>query len=129
VRYARLGIIVCILGIFASAGTALAHTSPEQFFNDHLDGVYYSYEWGHRHTLSEVSARGFNSQLNTEVCVNAYGDDGYAVGSFACTRLWSWPATDLAVHAYCNCAWRKGYVAISNLGAGRYIDARAQEKF
>jgi hypothetical protein len=113
---------ICLLAFpLAFAGEAGAqHNSPEVFHEGYLSSA-----GGHRHTLSQVSARLLSGGGSTNiVCVNALEDRGALAGDYVCAGT---HATALAVHPFCNCAWRRGYATAFYPQYG--VNARAREEF
>jgi hypothetical protein len=111
-RLLLLGVCLLVLPLGVAAEASAAHSSPEYFY----EGTFGPPRIGHRHTLFEVSARVLSP--NGFICVNALNDSDQLVGGSACSLT-------LAVHNYCNCAWRRGYAHPD----GPTTNARAREDF
>lgn len=107
-----IGTYLLVFPLALAAEASAQHSSPEYF----ADGTFGPPRTGHRHTLFEVSARVLSP--GGFICVNALNDSGSLVGSSMCNP-------NLAVHSYCNCAWRRGYAHAD----GPTTNARAREAF
>jgi hypothetical protein len=105
-----------MVGVLGFAAVAQADISPEQFWNGPAAGDAI----GHRHTLSEVSARNVNGIGN--ICVTGLNDDNsWAGGTFNCTG--GGPGS-LGAQPLNGSSWRRGLAMPT--GATNY---RAQENF
>jgi hypothetical protein len=106
-----------VVGLFGFAGTAFAHSSPEYFW----DGVTSATQIGHRHTLSQVSAR-VQGAGGGGVCVAGLNDDGsFAGGQIACA---GGTPGELASENLNGSSWRRGYADPTGT-----TDFRAREDF
>jgi hypothetical protein len=115
----RLLILTFLLAL-PLALTASAGANTEVFYEGWM-----TYKVGHRHTLYEVSARLLSGGGSTNmVCTNALNDDDSVAGQYVCAGT---GAGALAVHAFCNCQWRRGLATSYYL---QYpVNARAREDF
>lgn len=115
IRYRRLSgmlLATCAAAAVAPSLAAAAHISPEYF----LDNQYVGFGGaiGHRHTLTQVSARSLDGGW---VCVNALADNDISVDVSVCS-------TTLIQHNYCNCAWLRGTAQARYFGTAVLVRAR-----
>jgi hypothetical protein len=110
-RLVLVGVCLLLSPLGFVADARAQHSSPEYF----ADGTFGPPRIGHRHTLSEVSARVLSP--GGYICVRALNDNNSYVG-LACSST-------LAVQPYCNCAWRRGEAHAD----GPTTNARAREAF
>lgn len=115
-----VGILLLVLPLASAAEASAQHSSPEVFHEGYLSSAV-----GHRHTLWEVTARLLSGGGSTNiVCVNALEDSGALSGDYVCAGT---ADNSLAVHPFCNCAWRRGYATAYYPQYG--VNARAREAF
>lgn len=111
-RFVGAAIVACITLVLVLAWASNAHAADQVFFEGLLNNQ--SATAGFSEPVSQTSARSLDGN---SVCVAAvYYSGGPLAGNVVCD-------TDLAVHAYCHCDYKLGYVR-SLIGGN--VNARAR---